>query len=46
LQDFLGIVEVRFLDDMRRRTSLMQPYDGSALISMAAEAKPQVILLG
>jgi hypothetical protein len=29
-QEFLGLVEVRFLDDMRRRTSLLQqaPYTG------------------
>lgn len=27
LQDFLHIAEIRFLDDMRRRTSMINPFD-------------------
>jgi len=33
-------VEVRFLDDMRRRTSLLQPFEGQLLLT-AAEVRPQ-----
>lgn len=40
VQEFLGLVEVRFLDDMRRRTSLLQPFEGQLLLT-AAEVRPQ-----
>ncbi|KAJ9519027.1 hypothetical protein QJQ45_026294 [Haematococcus lacustris] len=35
-QDFLGLVEVRFLDDMRRRTSLLQPFEAGGLAIAAS----------
>ncbi len=42
-QEFLGLVEIRFLDDMRRRTSYIQPYElgaGGGFLVAPSRAAP------
>lgn len=36
IQEFLALVEVRFMDDLRRRTSFVQPFEGFAIAEQPA----------